>query len=53
MSERGQVEQIRIVCTECPFSKLVPNEGQKPADVIIEHGQETGHTLVSEEPEDG
>ncbi len=46
-------QKVRIVCTECAFSKLVTKEGQKSAEVIREHGQETGHKLTAEELDDG
>lgn len=52
MSEQRQPEQVRIVCTDCYFSKLVTTDGERSAEVIIEHGRETGHKLTSEEPED-
>ena len=42
-------QKVRIVCTECAFSKLVTKEGNKSSKVIIEHGQETGHKLTAEE----
>ncbi len=45
-------ENVRIVCTECTFSKLVTKEGQKSAEVIVEHGRETGHRLTAKEPDD-
>lgn len=54
-SSNGTVQisqKIRIVCTECAFSKLVTKEGQKSSDVIIEHGRETGHKLIAEELDD-
>lgn len=47
--EMGQ-ETVQIVCTECMFSRKVEKAEQKPADVIVEHGRETGHTVRIEEP---
>lgn len=38
--------RVRVDCTECPFSKVVEKREEKPADVIVEHGKETGHTLT-------
>ncbi|WP_263654211.1 hypothetical protein [Halomicrobium urmianum] len=36
-------------CTDCPFVEVVePVEERRPADVIIDHGSETGHTVVPE-----
>lgn len=38
--------QIRIECTECYFAQTVdPEDGEAPAELVIEHGQETGHKL--------
>lgn len=44
-------EIVEVVCTECHFSKQVEKRGEKPAEVILEHGYETGHTLRIEDPE--
>lgn len=50
MLEESQLrQQIRVVCTECFFSQVVDKGSDKPAMVIIGHGQETGHTLTTEE----
>lgn len=39
-------QKIRVDCTECPFSKIVdPDDDELPADVVVEHGQQTGHKL--------
>lgn len=43
-----QPEQARVSCTDCHFSKVVDNVGDKPAMVTIEHGRETGHKLTTE-----
>lgn len=49
MSESAQqTEQMRVSCTDCHFSKVVDNVGDKPAMVTIEHGKETGHKLTTE-----
>lgn len=45
-------EKVKVECTECPFSKIVADGGEKPGDVIIEHGRETNHTLTSEKVEE-
>lgn len=47
-SDQSQ-EQIRVVCTECHFSQVVEKEGEKSAQTIIDHGKETGHTVITEE----
>lgn len=47
--ERENVERVKVECTQCPFSKTVVNRGEKAAEVITEHGRETGHTLTTEE----
>lgn len=45
-------EAVEVRCTQCRFTKLVgPDDPQLPADVIIEHGTETGHKLSMGEPE--
>lgn len=39
-------QQMRVECTDCSFARVVaPDEDVLPADVLIEHGRETGHTL--------
>ncbi len=52
MSPEQRTERIRIACTECAFSKVVTREGNKSSEVMIEHGRETDHTLVAEDPDD-
>lgn len=47
------VEKVRVKCTDCHFSKIVANEGERPAKVIIEHGRKTNHKLISEKVEGG
>jgi len=49
--EQSDAETVRVVCTECHFSKIVA-ENELSADVLIEHGEETGHTLTLEVVED-
>lgn len=37
---------MEVNCTECHFSRTVSTDGETlPADIIQEHGQETGHSL--------
>ena len=39
--------RVRLSCRDCTFEKVIdPDEDVKPADVLIEHGQRTGHTLT-------
>ena len=39
--------RFRVSCRDCTFEKLVgSNDDEKPADVLIEHGERTGHTLT-------
>lgn len=39
----------RVVCTECPYRKVIDAESDTPAaEYVIEHGTETGHTLSVE-----
>lgn len=49
MAEEEQLRQeIQVVCTDCPFTKVVDGDGGRSAKVIIEHGRETGHKLTTE-----
>lgn len=42
----GIIAEALIDCQECAFSKTVhPEDGALPADVVVEHGRETGHKL--------
>lgn len=39
--------RIRVSCRDCGFEKVVEkSDDAKPADVLIRHGQRTGHTLT-------
>ncbi len=43
----GRDNRVRVECTDCPFVEVVePEENCQAADVIIDHGSETGHTVV-------
>lgn len=49
-SDRSTME---VECIECTFSKVVgPDSDKLPAEVMIEHGQETGHQLTVSTIED-
>ena len=38
--------RIRVSCRDCSFERVVDTRGDtKPADVLVDHGQQTGHTL--------
>lgn len=53
MAEEEQLrQQIQVVCTECPFSRVVDRDGDESARVIIEHGRENGHKLTTEDVDD-
>ncbi|MFC7079890.1 hypothetical protein [Halorussus caseinilyticus] len=42
----GDEIRIRVRCRDCSFEKVVSVDADEtPADVLIEHGQRTGHTL--------
>jgi hypothetical protein len=42
--EPGQT--VRIECTDCHFSAVVSDDDEEaPADVLVDHGREHGHTL--------
>lgn len=46
-------ETIRVVCRECRFEKEVaPDDDALPAEYITKHGEETGHTVGIEYPEE-
>ncbi|WP_226021306.1 hypothetical protein [Halomicrobium salinisoli] len=43
----GDRNRVRVECTECPFVEVIePDDERRPADVIIDHGSETGHIVV-------
>ncbi|MDS0281113.1 hypothetical protein [Haloarcula onubensis] len=40
---------MKVDCTECPYSRIVAADSDRlPADLVVEHGQETGHKLTIE-----
>lgn len=48
----SQHHRAVIECTECPFSEVVADEDDRlPADVVREHGEESGHKLSVEFPD--
>lgn len=51
MTTMDQMETITVICTECRFSKEVEKSGNRPAEILIEHGQEKGHKLTLEKPD--
>lgn len=41
-----------VNCKECPYSEVVMDEDDRlPADVVREHGEESGHKLSVEFPD--
>ncbi|WP_162224198.1 hypothetical protein [Halorussus salinus] len=51
MGEEGT--RIRVHCRDCPFEKVVASDDdEKPAEVLIDHGQRTGHTLAIDRMDD-
>lgn len=41
--------QLLIECTECGFRRTASHDAEEsPADVIIDHGRDTGHTVTLE-----
>jgi len=39
--------RIRVHCRNCSFEKVVASDDdEKPAEVLIDHGQRTDHTLA-------
>lgn len=51
--QTAEERTIRVVCLECQFSAVVEKGDMKPAEVIVEHGRETGHKLTTEDVEPG
>ena len=42
-----------VVCEDCHFSATIRDDDEQlPADVVREHGRETGHKLSVEFPEE-
>jgi hypothetical protein len=53
MLDESPATTMRIECTECHFSTTEEAGGETlPADIVKEHGRETGHSL-SVSPVDG
>ncbi|NHN59259.1 MULTISPECIES: hypothetical protein [Halorussus] len=51
MGENGT--RMRVRCQDCTFERVTcVEDGRKPADVLIDHGQRTGHTLAVERVEE-
>ena len=45
--------RMKVECKECRFSRVVgPDDDRLPGEVVIEHGDETGHRLDVEPLED-
>lgn len=43
----GDQGRVKVQCQACAFSQVVtPEDDETPAELIIEHGRETGHTLA-------
>jgi hypothetical protein len=37
---------IRVTCSDCHFERRVgADDDRSPAEIVIEHGRENGHTL--------
>lgn len=46
MGQQERREEWWVDCTVCGFQRRVkPGDDVLPADVVTEHGQETGHKL--------
>lgn len=42
-------KRIRVECRDCGYYEVVTDDGDRsPADVIVEHGRNTGHILDTE-----
>jgi hypothetical protein len=43
----GEDYETRVECQDCNFATVVsPDEDRLPADVVVEHGRESGHKLA-------
>jgi len=45
MASTHQSGALRVDCTQCHFERVVDGEEVRPAEVVIDHGRETGHKL--------
>ena len=46
-------ERMKVECTECGFQRFMdPDDGEKPADALVEHGRQTGHKLTVQRVDD-
>lgn len=42
-----EVAHIRVHCRDCSFENVVASgNDEKPAEILIDHGQRTDHTLA-------
>lgn len=48
----GDGRRIRVSCRDCSFERIIEPDDVRPADVLIEHGQRTGHKLSVSRIED-
>lgn len=40
-------EKLVVDCSECQFWRVIlEDEETAPAEIVVEHGRETGHTLA-------
>lgn len=43
----GEHATMEVRCTDCGFTRVVaPDDDRVPPDVLVEHGEETGHSLT-------
>lgn len=44
--------KMRVECQDCGFQRVVERDGERsPADVLMEHVRETGHSVKMESVE--
>ena len=51
--QEEQRREARVECQGCNFRAVVaPSDNRLPADVVVEHGRESGHKLSVRRVED-
>lgn len=51
MTTEENRREMRVECDDCDFDKVVDFHGEiQPADVLVEHAKETGHSLSLSRP---
>lgn len=43
-----QIRHLEVTCLDCHYTEVVERDGGRAAELIVEHGRETGHKLTTE-----